>query len=176
MLAPVLMLFANIKDLMGIKTHQENASAAVKKRLDMEDDPNRNDIWSYILRRKDEHALSLGEMEINAAALLIAATSPVADTLSGAVFFLAKNRNVLQKLQREIEGHVALEEQLTLLTTSKIPYLHAVMNETMRCYTPTPGGGRRKSPPGGAMVSGYYVPEGVSNISQALHVVLISSL
>ncbi|KAF2655026.1 cytochrome P450 [Lophiostoma macrostomum CBS 122681] len=142
MLAPVLMLFTDIKDLMGIKIHQENAAAAVKKRLEMEDDPNRNDIWSYILRRKHENPLSLGEMEINAAALLIAATSPVADTLSGAIYFLSRN------------------PKLTLSSTSKMPYLHAVMNETMRCYTPTPGGGRRQAPPGGATVSGHYVPGG----------------
>lgn len=135
MLAPVLILSADIKDLMGIKIHQENSVAAVRERLEMKDDASKNDIWSYVLREEDENSLSLGEMEINAAALLVAATVPVADTLSEAVYFLFRNTRVLRKLQQEVESCVTSEEQITLSSTSHMPYLHAVMNETMRCYT-----------------------------------------
>lgn len=51
--------------------------------------------------------------------------------------------------------------------TKKMAYLSAVINEALRCYTLTPGGGR-KAPPEGAMVSGYFVPGNVSQFAFTL--------
>ncbi|OCK73848.1 cytochrome P450, partial [Lepidopterella palustris CBS 459.81] len=108
------------------------------------------------------------EMEVNAGFILSAATEPVSDTLCGAVYLLAKHRGVLEKLQKEIESSVKSDKEITMSAFANMPYLHAcgglpsstVLNEVMRCYTPTPAGARRKTPRGGATISGYYVPEG----------------
>jgi len=92
---------------------------------------------------------------------LVAATAPVSDTLCGATYLLAKNREKLVKLQQEVDS-LTHPEYITMSSTAKMPYLLAVINESLRCYTPTPGGGRRQAPPEGAMVSGRYIPGGVS--------------
>jgi cytochrome P450 len=80
-LAPFIMMFANINDLMGIRIHLQNSAEKVRERLNIGDDAEKRDIWTYVLRAKGEQSLTLGEMEVNAAALLIAATAPVSVTL-----------------------------------------------------------------------------------------------
>ncbi|KAF2792082.1 cytochrome P450 4F3 omega-hydroxylase [Melanomma pulvis-pyrius CBS 109.77] len=158
--APFVMLFANIKDLMGIKIHLQRSAEKVRERLEQGEVSGKADIWSYVLRAQGDKSLTMGEMEVNAAALLVAATAPVSDTLSGAVYLLAKNRDKLVKLREEVDGLAKSEEDITMVLTGKMTYLMAVINESLRCYTPTPGGGRRKAPPEGATVSGYFVPGG----------------
>jgi cytochrome P450 len=49
-----------------------------------------------------------------------------------------------------------------MAATVKMPYLFAVLNESMRMYTPTPGIARRQAPPEGEFVAGVFVPGGVS--------------
>lgn len=134
----------------------------VRERLEKGEDPGKTDIWSYVLQAQGDKSLSMGEMEVNAAALLVAATAPVSDTLCGAVYLLAKNRDKLEKLRIEVDSLALSKKDITMVLTKKMTYLVAVINEALRCYTPTPGGGRRKAPPEGAMVSGYFVPGGVS--------------
>jgi cytochrome P450 len=159
-----LMLFANKKDLRAIVTHMRLSAEKVRERLEIGDDPNSDkaDLWAYILRNKGDKSMTVPEMEVNAAFLVSAATTPVADALCGTVYLLAKNREVLDKLKKEIDSHITSEADITMSTTAKMSYLLAVLNESMRCYTPTPGGGRRKAPPDGAMVAGHFVPGGVS--------------
>ncbi|KAF1951056.1 cytochrome P450 4F3 omega-hydroxylase [Byssothecium circinans] len=158
--APFVMLFANIKDLVGIKIHLQKSAEKVRERLEMGEVAGKTDIWSYVIRAQGEKSLTMGEMEVNAALLLVAATAPVSDTLSGTVYLLAKNRDKLVKLRAEVDGLADSEKDITMALTGKMKYLLAVINESLRCYTPTPGGVRRKAPPEGAMVSGYFVPGG----------------
>jgi cytochrome P450 len=164
LLTPFIMLFANIKDLKSIKVHLNQSAAKVRERLEMGEDPNKSDLWTYVLRNKGDKSLSLAEMEVNAAAILIAATAPVSDTLCGAVYLLAKNQDALRELRKEIESSMRGYEDITMSTTAKLPYLSGVISETMRCYSPSPFGGKRLTPAGGATVSGTFVPGGVGNL------------
>jgi cytochrome P450 len=161
-LAPVIMLFANIKDLMGIKIHLQKSAEKVRERIEQGATPGKADIWTYVLNAEGDESLTMGEMEVNAAAIIVAATAPVSDTLCGALYLLARNPDKIKKLRSEIDSLAPSEKDITMVLTKKMAYLSAVINETLRCYTPTPGGGRRKAPPEGAMVSGYFVPGNVS--------------
>lgn len=57
-----------------------------------------------MLQAEGEKFLTMGEMEVNAAAIIVAATSPVSDTLCGAVYLLAKNPDKMRKLKAEMDS------------------------------------------------------------------------
>ena len=164
LLAPFLMAFVNFRDLKGIETHLDMSAAKVRERLEIGENPDKADLWTYVLRNKGEkNSLSRAEMEVNAAALVSAATAPIADVVCGSLYYLARNPGVLDKVRLELRDQVELvDERVTISATSKLPYLHAVINESMRCYPSFPGGTRRVTPAGGAFVADHFVPGGVS--------------
>lgn len=63
------MLFANKKDLMGVKTLLEMSLAKVQGRLEAGEDPTKADFWTHVLQNKGDQALSMAEMEANATAI-----------------------------------------------------------------------------------------------------------
>jgi len=161
-LAPFIMLFAPMKHLKGVKDHLEMSAQKVRERLETGDDPQRSDLWSYLLRNKGDKSLSLGEMEVNAALFIVAATEPLSDVICGVLYYLARDPNVRQKLLKELKSCMADGNVLNMTTTGRSPYLHAVINESMRMYSPIPGGMRRKTPKEGAIISDIEIPPDVS--------------
>jgi cytochrome P450 len=160
-LAPFIMLFAPIKHLKSVKDHLDMSALKVRERLAIGDDPTRNDLWTYLLRNKGDKALSLGEMEVNAALFIIAATEPLSDVLCGTIYFLALYPEIREKLRAELKSCIESNEALNMANTARSPYLHAVINESMRMYPPIPGGMRRRTPPEGHTISGIDVPPDV---------------
>jgi hypothetical protein len=164
-LAPFIMIFAPMAHLKSVKDHLDMSAQKVRERLAIGDDPKRNDLWTYLLRNKGDKALSLGEMEVNAALFIIAATEPLSDVLCGTIYFLALYPDIRTKLRAELEACMGTDGVLNMATTARSPYLHAVINESMRMYPPIPGGMRRKTPKEGHTISGIDLPPDVS----ALH-------
>jgi hypothetical protein len=160
-LAPFIMLFAPIKHLKSVKDHLDMSAHKVRERLAIGDDPTRNDLWTYLLRNKGDKALSLGEMEVNAALFIIAATEPLSDVLCGTIYFLALYPEIREKLRAELKSCMGSDDVLNMANTARSPYLHAVINESMRMYPPIPGGMRRKTPPEGHTISGIDLPPDV---------------
>ncbi|KAI8623144.1 cytochrome P450 [Xylariaceae sp. FL1651] len=114
------------------------------------------DIATRVLRQQtlDENLLIA-----NAVNLLIAGSETVATGLSNATFLLLQNEPCLQQLKSEIRGTFSSEMDITGDTTAKLPYLKAVIDETLRILPPSPFGQSRTSP--GATVDGLYIPPGV---------------
>ncbi|KAI1263792.1 cytochrome P450 [Xylariaceae sp. FL1019] len=113
-------------------------------------------IISKVLREKsleNKYILS------NAINLLIAGSETIATGLSTAVFMLLQNKTCLETLQSEIRGAFENENDITGDSTAKLPYLKAVIDETLRLIPPSPFGQSRTSP--GASVDGHYIPAGV---------------
>ena len=156
--APFILLSINRKDLMGMKTHLKLSSEKVRERIEMGEQEDKADLWTYVLRNKGDQSMSLPEMEVNAAFLLSASTAPMSDVICGALYLLAKHPEALATLRRELESTFTSDKEITISATAKLPYLRGILDETMRYYTPFPGGARRQAPPGGAYVSGYFVP------------------
>lgn len=54
------------------------------------------------------------------------------------------------------------EDDITINKTAKLPYLNAVIEESLRMYSPVTMGLRRLVPKGGVSIDGHFVPENVS--------------
>ncbi|KAF2822554.1 cytochrome P450 [Ophiobolus disseminans] len=109
-----------------------------------------------------EKGLSRAEVCSNAYFLTIAGSETVATALSGTLYYLCKSPSCLHTLTSSIRTAFPTSSSITFSSTNEIRYLKAVINEGLRIYPPFAHGAPRLPPPGGAMVDGIFVHEGVS--------------
>ena len=117
-----------------------------------------------ILRSHNEHQISHEEIVCNSRALLTAGSETTATLLSGATYYLLQNTEVLHLVQSEVRTAFKNEEEITLrsISTPKLlPYLEAVLQESLRCYPSLPGLLPRITGPKGALIDGNFVPRNV---------------
>jgi cytochrome P450 len=91
----------------------------------------------------------------------MAGSETSATMLSGCVYYLCKSANVMQKVVDEIRKAFAADEEIKFANAATLPYLAAVIEESLRKYPPVVTSLKRVSPVGGATVDGHYVPENV---------------
>ncbi|KAJ2983966.1 hypothetical protein NUW58_g6157 [Xylaria curta] len=94
---------------------------------------------------------------------LTAGHDVLAITLRAIWYYLACNPRVKSKLRDEIKlvnNQLSSSDILPYSEISKLPYLNAVIHETLRVHPNTGTIIERKAPPGGATIDGYYIPGG----------------
>ncbi|PKC15066.1 cytochrome P450 [Rhizophagus irregularis] len=91
---------------------------------------------------------------------LIAGTDTVGLTASMAITLLAKNPDKLKLLQQELDNALGnCNDELPKHDQLKaLPYLNAVINETMRLWPVTLDGGIGRSPEKDTIINGYMIP------------------
>ncbi|ETS84549.1 hypothetical protein PFICI_02574 [Pestalotiopsis fici W106-1] len=92
-----------------------------------------------------------------------AGSDTTAISLSATFYYLLKNPSTLQKLREEImtkEEQGQLSEQPTFKETLNMPYLQAVIKESLRLHPATGLPLERVVPEGGATISGRFFPAG----------------
>ena len=92
----------------------------------------------------------------------MAGSETSATLLSGCVYYICRHPTALRKLTKEVRSFITGDQDITMSKTSKLPYLAAVIEETLRLYPPVAAGLRRIVPKGGATIDEYFVPENVS--------------
>jgi benzoate 4-monooxygenase len=77
-------------------------------------------------------------------------------------YYLAANQDAQAKLQEELDQAFVAEDDLvaTFDLVKRLPYLEAVINETLRIHSTSGIGLPRIVPPGGVTVGGRFFPEG----------------
>ena len=70
--------------------------------------------------------------------VLFAGVDPVSSTLSWAIVYLVNYPNVQTKLHRELDDVTGRNRHPSLSDRSRLPYLEAVMHETLRLASPVP--------------------------------------
>ncbi|KAI5923146.1 cytochrome P450 [Camillea tinctor] len=132
----------------------------VRKRLATPSE--RPDFMDAMTRKKGSpgEELSFEELVSNASVLTIAGSETTATVLSATTYLLAKNPKVLHKLTEELKTAFTSENEIDLVSVQKLPYMLAVLDETLRIYPPVPSGSPRMIGEGGDWIVNQYVPAG----------------
>ncbi|KAF2183273.1 cytochrome P450 [Zopfia rhizophila CBS 207.26] len=126
---------------------------------------DRGDFWDNVIEKSDFEkgtGMSREEMISNASILVLGGSETTATLLSGTTYLLLKHPQVMKKLLDEVRGAFKSEEEIDLLSVSRLDYMLAVLDAGMRIYPPVPNQGNRVVPAGGAPVSGKWVAGGTS--------------
>ena len=110
---------------------------------------------------KDGRQMSKAEMEANGEILMVAGSETTASLLSGATYYLCTNPRTLEKVTAEVREAFDSDRDINMSSASKLTYLLAVLNESLRMYTPAPGSIPRITV-NGDTIAGQWVPPGVS--------------
>ncbi|PWY74505.1 cytochrome P450 [Aspergillus sclerotioniger CBS 115572] len=112
-------------------------------------------------QRDEEKGLTDRYIKVSAASNIGAGSDTTAIGLSAAVFYLYRSPDKLAKLRQELDD-AFIEGDPSFPETQKLPYLQAVIKESMRLH---PGVGFplfRLVPRGGAVICNKFFPEGTN--------------
>ncbi|KAL8793908.1 MAG: hypothetical protein Q9195_003527 [Heterodermia aff. obscurata] len=98
------------------------------------------------------------EIITNAGLLLVAGSETVATLLSGATYHLLRNPPVYTRLQTELRTAFPTEKAINFDSLARLPYLDAVLTESLRLYPPAVASLQRTTGPEGDLIAGNYIP------------------
>lgn len=150
---------ASVRKLSGI------ALSRVNRRL--EDGSDRDDLLTQIASSKDETGEPMGKAELTAEALtqVIAGSDTTSNTSTAVIYHVCTHPSVKAKLIAELDSQLNVsksdpEDIPSNGDTQQLPYLEAVLNESLRYHSTSSLGLPRLLPEGGATVCGRYFPGG----------------
>lgn len=121
----------------------------------------RPDFMQYILQNNYPGGLSKEGINSNATLLVLAGSETSATTLTSATYFALKNPPVMERLVREIRQVFQNQGEITIEAVSKLPYVHAVIQEALRLHPTSPISVPRQVDRPDVEVCGMHVPQGV---------------
>nr|BAL05112.1 cytochrome P450 [Phanerodontia chrysosporium] len=124
------------------------------------------DLYYYLLNEDDssKSELTRDECISEGVVAIVAGSDTAATALTHLCYYLLTHPDSLKKLRQEIEeAYPTLGSELDDLSRqAEMPYLNACINETLRLLPPVLTGLQRSVTAGsGAIIAGYFVPEGV---------------
>ena len=154
-------LFIGRKIRRALTDHAQLAIDKVDRRLAKTED--RGDFLGAILKHSGtEKEWTRGEIYSNSNLLIMAGSETSASAMSGCLYHLARSPRDTIRLVNEIRAKCHTEDEITFEAIADLPYLDAVLHESMRLYPAQPIFTPRIIPRGGAVVAGLHVPEKVS--------------
>ncbi|KAF1951847.1 cytochrome P450 [Byssothecium circinans] len=154
---------AAVQNLAGI------AIARVDTRLNAPSS-DRVDLLARLMEGRDENGAKLGREELTAEALtqLIAGSDTTSNTSCAILYHCLRNPEVVRKLQKELDDALPDIDAVPQNAQVKdLPYLDAVIKETMRIHSTSSLGLPRVIPPGPGVTlnlkdgSSHHFPQGV---------------
>ena len=105
--------------------------------------------------------LSFGEIMAECSSMMNAGTETTTASMTSTIFLLYSHPTVLQKLRAEIDTASPDQEIPTYDVVSRLPYLRACIEESLRVRPASSFGLPRIVPDGGREIAGKYIPAGV---------------
>lgn len=153
----LLIPFMLPKGALGkMKRHRDLTAAKVRRRVEM--DHLKDDFFAPVVEDIKTGKATYEYLEAESGFFAIAGAETTATSLAAAMWFLKANPECLTRLQKDIRTAFKSYDEITGDATANLPYLNAVIEETLRRYSPVPFGLVRDSP--GALVDGHYIPRG----------------
>jgi cytochrome P450 len=124
----------------------------------------RNDIMQHLLRATDPVTglrFSREQLNVESSLLIAAGADTTSVTLAAAFFYLLHNPRVMHTVVDEVLSAYPNEtDELVPCKLIGLPYLRAVIDETLRLSPPVPSLLPREVLKGGIIIDGNYIPEG----------------
>ena len=162
---PVLRLLGRcipsyIKNILNIPLyrHFQYSIEHVNRRIARETE--RPDIMKFVLENNHKEGLTKDELDTQMQLLIFAGSETTAATMSAVTWFMLKDSVMMQRLQQEIRAAFRLLDEIDVASASKLPYLHAAIQEALRMHPPaSTSSPRYVDRP--ITVAGYPLPAGV---------------
>ncbi|KAF5638147.1 cytochrome P450 monooxygenase cytochrome P450 [Fusarium sp. NRRL 25303] len=90
--------------------------------------------------------------------IIIAGSDTTSSSTTCLLHHLALHPDVLDKLQAEIDEYKSTHDEYDLVSLSKLQYLQACIDESLRLYPVVPSGVPRMTPPEGLQLDDVYIP------------------
>ncbi|KAK3308440.1 cytochrome P450 [Chaetomium strumarium] len=155
------------KGLHAVEKLAGIAIARVKARLENPPPTHRKDLLQRLMEGRDDKGQPLGRQELTAEALtqLIAGSDTTSNSSCALLFHAVRTEGVMAKLQAELDAAIPADVDVpTFEMVRDLPYLSAVVNETLRVHSTSGIGLPRQVPNdgdgGGVWIRGYYFPPG----------------
>ncbi|KAI4252439.1 MAG: hypothetical protein LQ352_004287 [Teloschistes flavicans] len=113
--------------------------------------------------------MSHSEIISTSRTLLNAGSETTSTTVAATTYYLLQNPDILHRVQSEVRAAFKTADDITLHAVSspnRLPYLEAVLKESLRCFPPVPTKLPRIVGPAGAVIDGSYVSR---NITVGVH-------
>lgn len=125
------------------------------------------DIVSWLLKAYIEKDVSAPPSDTalheDSRTLIVAGSETTATILASALYYLAKNPAVLEKVQRQLDKAMpAGPNDWSYEKVKEVTYLDDIINETLRLRPAVMTGGPRVTPPEGIQVDEVYIPGDVN--------------
>lgn len=171
LLAPLLYP----RDLfMGLASTSKDLREKLRRRLSYSE--SRGDFFDRMLKHglivedeaefketKDgQEGVTFEELESNAQDMVFAGSETTATLLASTIHYLIRNPAVLSRVTQMVRSTYLRDEDMTVASTAAtaLPYLDAVLQESIRIHDPVPIFAPRVAPRNGDTVDGVFVPEG----------------
>ncbi|KAH6880645.1 cytochrome P450 [Thelonectria olida] len=133
-----------------------------KLRMSAVDD--KGDIFSKLLAQGNGEPVNLpfGELLAECSVMMNAGTETTTAALTNAIYLLFKNPHVLCQVRRELDYAFPSDTVLSYDTVSKLPFLKACIEESLRVRPASSMGLPQVVPKGGRMIAGHFINEDVT--------------
>lgn len=115
-------------------------------------------------QRGRPEAVTDDAIRLSSGANIAAGSDTTSITMSAIIYNLCKHPKVLENLRTELKDNEAtgsISSPITFREAQGLPYLQAVIKESLRLHPATGFTMPRSVPPGGKQLAGSYFPEGV---------------
>lgn len=106
--------------------------------------------------------MTFDELCANATTLILAGSETTATALCAATYYLAANPEPRKRLSDEVRSAFKTEDEIDILSVSRLEYMSAVINEALRLHPPAAGTVPRTIHEEGDIIAGHFIPPGVS--------------
>ncbi|KAF4307737.1 Cytochrome P450 [Botryosphaeria dothidea] len=163
----LLKMLADIPGAAGklqiLKDYCRNQVVIKEKTFHHDQDPQDLISWLLKARHYNDRSAPPGKIALNedARLIVIAGSDTTAAVLANAVYYLARERRVLTKLQSLLDAVFPPGlADWSYAGVKNIAYLDHIINEVLRLRPPVPSGLSRTAPPEGLRIDDVFVPGG----------------